>query len=264
MWSATYLGPTLLVFNVNIYYHWEPLLGIAVLLALLVESAGPKPTWLIGVPLIILIGTSGFISNQSPSYHWSFISGRTQFLKTAVIERYRNVPLTSITFVAEAGQLPFWKYSLADPMVQRLTGHPDLQVRYAPYADVSARRLNVDLTNLVVDAEREFIPIQTDDYPIKAISDPPVLLSVSPQTTSAGQVFNLQPNGVAAISIECTNATPQSILLWNGTPLPTFYGNSVSLTALVPKELYAAPGSYEISIATDRGESNKIRFLVRP
>ncbi|HEY4248074.1 MAG TPA: hypothetical protein VGM64_14580 [Lacunisphaera sp.] len=267
IWSAAYLAPTLLVKNVNVYYHWEPMMGVAVLLTLLMDAAGSKFSCAIGLPFLALIGISGYLSNESPSYHWAFISRRTAMVENAIVEPYRNAPLSGITFVAQANQLLFWRFSLADPMMQQLLHKPALEIRYSTYADVANRRVVADPTNLVLDAEHDFTPLVPGSKIAKELSGPlkpPSLISVAPNSTVAGRPFNMQPNGISAISVECNDASPQSILYWNSTPLQTAYGNSGWLTALVPKELYAVPGVCEISIGTNSPASNKVLFHVRP
>ncbi len=151
-------------------------------------------------------------------------------------------------------------------MLQQLMRQPTLEIKYVAYADIVHYRVVADQTHLVLDTENDFAPVQPEvvasQNPAEKLG-PPAIISVTPKTTLAGHPFNPQPNGLSAISIECTNATPRSILLWNRTPLPTFYGNSLWLTALIPKELYATPGTYEISIASDGVASNKVPFQVR-
>ena len=267
IWIVAYLGPTLLIHGVNAYYHFEPMIGIAVLIALIADASNPRFALPCLLPLLTLIGVSGALSNQEPRYHWSHISAQLVSLKGAVIERYRDVSLLSITFAAPDERQVFWRFALADPMLQELTKNHQLQVRYTTYTDVAYRRVSADSQNLILDADNGFTPLSPGTKSDPTIPDnpgPPVIVSVSPNSTSAGQPFNLQPNGVSAFSIECRNASTKTVVYWNKTPLQTAYANSSLVTALIPKELYAQPGTYVISIVNAPISSNCTNFIVLP
>ena|SRR5712692_8369668 len=75
---------------------------------------------------------------------------------------------------------------------------------------------------------------------------PPVLKRVVPSGTRAGQGFNVQPNGQAALCVDCENALPSTAIVWCETSLPTAFGNSHALSALVPAALYARPARVKL------------------
>jgi len=50
----------------------------------------------------------------------------------------------------------------------------------------------------------------------------------------AGQAFNRQADGSAAIVVECANATPGTLIVMGSTLLATSYGNPNLLSAIVP------------------------------
>ena len=85
-----------------------------------------------------------------------------------------------------------------------------------------------------------------------------------PGQTQAGQGFNVQPDGQSALAIGSENASPDTVVVFSGTPLKTAYGNSSSISAIVPAELWARPGRYEVYLKNADGESNRLEFIVAP
>ena len=81
-----------------------------------------------------------------------------------------------------------------------------------------------------------------------AEQSPPAIDALYPSRTRAGQVFNLQPDGSAALAIGCRNATNSSVILWEGRRLDTAFGNANLISAKVPDELFAHRGRYRIEI----------------
>jgi hypothetical protein len=93
---------------------------------------------------------------------------------------------------------------------------------------------------------------------------PPVIESLFPALTSAGAGFNVQPNGDSAIAIACRNATPATVVLWNGEKLVTVFGNNRSISALVPKQRISAPGVVKIELLDSQTgvRSDAVEFTV--
>jgi hypothetical protein len=88
---------------------------------------------------------------------------------------------------------------------------------------------------------------------------PPTLTALSPTSAIAGTV-------ILQLTATGTLYTPQSQLLWNGTPLPTTYVSPTQLTAKVPVSNLAAVGMALVSVASSPGgqTSNAIAFTVLP
>ena len=93
---------------------------------------------------------------------------------------------------------------------------------------------------------------------------PLVLRKLGPDRTRVGQGFNLQPNGESALSVDVDNAAPGTVILLNGAPLATVFGNEHWLTASVPPSAYSRPGRYEIYLKNPVSESNRLEFVVEP
>jgi polysaccharide pyruvyl transferase CsaB len=89
------------------------------------------------------------------------------------------------------------------------------------------------------------------------------LRKLHPSVCAAGVPFNPQPGGWSALVVECDNAAPGTSIVWDGTILTTTYGSRVLLTALVPADLYAVPGTREVYLLNDFGESNRLHFEVQ-
>lgn len=69
-----------------------------------------------------------------------------------------------------------------------------------------------------------------------------------PQSTPAGEIFNPQPGGNAALWVLTPSSPPTAVLTLAGVELPTQVGEGV-VTALVPDPaLYQTPGQYPLEI----------------
>jgi len=93
---------------------------------------------------------------------------------------------------------------------------------------------------------------------------PPVLQQMGPLKTKAGVGFNVQPNGESAIWTIGENITRATVIVWGETQLPSTFGSATSATALVPKELYAKTGQYQICLLDKKTgkKSNSLVFTV--
>ena len=91
----------------------------------------------------------------------------------------------------------------------------------------------------------------------------PAILKLSPDATAAGQPMNRQPDGAAALVIDCARATPDTVVRWNEVLLRTSFGTPEFLTAVVPPELYAKKGAAQVTLLNDFGTSEAFPFTVR-
>lgn len=93
------------------------------------------------------------------------------------------------------------------------------------------------------------------------------ITSYGPDHTKAGVVFNVQPNGGAALWIRLNQSLDgyEAAVELNATLLQgNISGNLV--TAGVPAALYAQPGTYSLRVIARRGarteQSNDVKFIV--
>jgi putative Ig domain-containing protein/IPT/TIG domain-containing protein len=85
----------------------------------------------------------------------------------------------------------------------------------------------------------------------------PVLSSFSPTSTTAGVGVTLTVNG--------SNFSSGSVVLWNGTVQPTTYVNKTKLTALISSALVGTAGTATVAVYTTGkfgGQSNSLTFTV--
>ena len=76
----------------------------------------------------------------------------------------------------------------------------------------------------------------------------PVLLKLHPESTEPGRGFQVQSNGLSALSLECRGVREGAAVVMNGHVLTTTYGSSTHLTALVPESLLARRGTYSVYV----------------
>jgi len=257
-WVALYLGPTLLVRNVQLYYMHESLAGAAVLLGMCLDRAGRRLAGVWWVALV-LIGVNGALSNSSSSYHWQAGASAVQMVQQPVLEAHRGEPLDSLTFITAAGR--FWRWALtADlegPLLPELMERPGLRVRFIDYAELPARQAEADQLNLFFDIDNGFVAYRPDRPP-----PAPVLRQIAPRQATPGTGFNLQPDGQSGLKVLADQATPGTRVFVDETSLATIYANPHYLTALVPAELLTGPGSHSVYLGNGVSESNRVEFVV--
>lgn len=86
----------------------------------------------------------------------------------------------------------------------------------------------------------------------------PIITRIQPEFFRAGQGFNVQPCGNSALVIDCSCVTPETTVVIDGASLPTTFGHDSLLTALVPKELVAEPGSKSVCLVNSFGSSDPV------
>jgi hypothetical protein len=97
---------------------------------------------------------------------------------------------------------------------------------------------------------------------------PPRIDAYGPQNAKAGVVFNVQPDGSAALWVR-TNGTfvHGAVISLDGVKLKTVCKGKVA-SAAVPPSLYAKPGTYPLVITEEVNgqqlQSNTVDFVVAP
>ena len=85
---------------------------------------------------------------------------------------------------------------------------------------------------------------------------PPRILKLYPEMTTAGARFNTQPSGQSAIAVEGSGFAPDSCVLFDGTPLPTAYGNPGLISAIVPDALISTVKTVKVSVRNSEGSTS--------
>jgi hypothetical protein len=88
------------------------------------------------------------------------------------------------------------------------------------------------------------------------------VIRIIPEGTRAGKLFNVQSNGLSAISVLTENATHRSVIVMGGQRLATTFGHPGLLTAYVPPSAFAAPGAVEVVVVDGDVASNAAIFQV--
>ena len=88
-----------------------------------------------------------------------------------------------------------------------------------------------------------------------AIAEPPSITSLNPSTILAGSAeFALTVNG--------SGFNGNSAALWNGSPLPTSFGDVNHLTVIVPANLIASQGAATVVVSDGGTASNTVAFTI--
>lgn len=90
------------------------------------------------------------------------------------------------------------------------------------------------------------------------------LIQMGPTTTKVNEGFQVQKNGESAIWVKGQGFTQNTKIVWGKTILKTYLSNKTTLTAIVPKSLYAKPGQYSIYLVdvVSKSKSNRFTFIV--
>lgn len=257
-WVILYAGPTLLTRNLQIYYMYEPLAGIAVLLGLCLTYAGQRLriAWIVA---LVLVAGNGLISNYTSLYSWQFAANAASQAYEAVRAEYHGQSLKSITFITASK--PFWQWTLtADyqgPLLPYLLRQRDLRVHFMDYTELRQHQPQPDDANLYFDLDNGFIA-----YHPQKVRSALVLRALIPAQAPRSSGFNVQRDGQSALAVVAENATPGTVIVMNERPLVTAYGGPTYLTALVPPEYLAQAGTYAVYLSDGVRESNRIDFAI--
>jgi hypothetical protein len=78
------------------------------------------------------------------------------------------------------------------------------------------------------------------------------LVRLHPARTAPGMPFNIQPDGAAALAVECRNARRGTVIVFGEVTLETSFHSQELLTAFVPAELYRTAGRSAVRLRTPR------------
>lgn len=92
----------------------------------------------------------------------------------------------------------------------------------------------------------------------------PVLSKLYPDTTAAGQGFNLQSDGQSAMGLTGSNFLPGVKVLVNGDPMETNFGDIDRLSCFFAAKHFQRPGRVKVTVRNPDGkESAPVEFLVK-
>jgi hypothetical protein len=91
----------------------------------------------------------------------------------------------------------------------------------------------------------------------------PVLIALHPASAKVGQVFNVQPDGNAALGVDCKDVSGEASIVFGNRPLRAIHSpDNKFLSTTIPRELYSVPGKVSVYIKTAAGESNQLNFSI--
>jgi hypothetical protein len=262
VWVAVYIGPTLVVRNLNVYYLYEPLAGAALLLGWGISVSRASLRW-VWIGVLALMALNAGLSNYQAGYHWSLCASMTVQLRQPIVEELQGQPLESITFVTS--QMELWRFNLIEggPLIPALLRRPDLKIKVVTPEGAAAARLRANANNLVFSLEGGTV-VREASVESATIPHIPFIEALFPSGTRVGQAFNVQPDGQSAMAIACVNCTPTTVVMLDDLPLPTTFGNPTMMTALVPSIAFAQPGHHTIALKNGSGVSNRLEWVVQP
>jgi hypothetical protein len=102
------------------------------------------------------------------------------------------------------------------------------------------------------------------DFTVYPDTEPqPVIAGLYPSGTAPGKSFNPQPGGESALGIGGDKFLPGVALFFDGTKLKTTFGNSTSISGIVPAALFAGAGSHQVwAVNPDGKRSRPLVFKV--
>ncbi len=105
----------------------------------------------------------------------------------------------------------------------------------------------------------------------QVVTDAPTDLKITawgPQRTSAGVIFNAQPDGNAALWVQVNQSLDgsDSVITMDGTVLQSAISGKL-ITAFVPPRFYAKAGVHALHVTMKKGvvfvQSNDVKFVVQ-
>ena len=156
VWIAAYFTPTLLNRNLQIYYAYEALAGIALLVALCLDRSPRRLQWA-WIAALVVVFANGLVSNYKSDYNWQMSARAAGSLQKPLIERYRGRAPKELVFATASR--PFWEFTLQRPMLQELLHAPQLEVRFADRRDIPQPAPN----HLIFDLDRRITYAQGSD-----------------------------------------------------------------------------------------------------
>lgn len=94
---------------------------------------------------------------------------------------------------------------------------------------------------------------------------PTTIIDYGPQSISAGEKFNVQPNGMSAIWLKINIPLQSLVVYFDGRELPTSVNRKGSVSATVPGDLTSNPGKKEVYLVDKffNVRSNPVLFEIR-
>lgn len=145
VWAIVIISPTFLVGNIQIYYIYESVAAIALLLAMALDCHTPKRQFLLTLwaPVLLAIGINGYAHNQNvDAMVWRFVANRVSRINEQIFVPNRNAPVRSLTVIVPTQeQIAFMRYLIWPPgqrqqaMLRSLLTTNEIELRIISYED---------------------------------------------------------------------------------------------------------------------------------
>ena len=89
-----------------------------------------------------------------------------------------------------------------------------------------------------------------------------LLSAFYPGNPSLGGSYTIAGQGAFQLLVNGTGFAISSVVEWNGNPLPTTFGDSTDLVAVVSSDLIATPGKAAITVVSPGATSNAVEFQI--
>ncbi|MBP1745698.1 MAG: hypothetical protein H6Q54_313 [Deltaproteobacteria bacterium] len=271
--SVTLL-PVLIINMTASHYLYAAAIPLSISLAYLVCKPKHRIVYPILLGSICLLLLHGF-ANQA-LFYWTGIHQQKILTSLSTVIRSADLKDSNqledkIVIVEEPGS-PSWilrRVLKAINLEREMEGVQVGTVKMSSYNDYKNRALNTSDKNVMyLFYHKDGSLLLTERFQgTEQASRLLTLKKYGPTDIKAGQVFNKQPNGESALWAETENATSNTVLVLNDTPLEsTPQAGGKLVTATVPKDLYEKSGEYSLYLfdETTNRKSNEMKFIVKP
>jgi hypothetical protein len=93
--------------------------------------------------------------------------------------------------------------------------------------------------------------------------NPPLMRGLEPEVVRAGAPFQAQADGASVLSVHCSDATPETFVLLENTPLSSWAMSPELVCAVVPAALTAVPGAKTVALLNRAGASRPATLAVK-
>ena len=206
LWVGLFIGPTLFVRNVQVYYILEPLAGFSMLLATALDGWKPRSAFVLWAVVLVIGGVNSAVQNQQVQvFSWRFCADQAEAVFEPIATKAAEPETKSIVLLCDGPQrTAFWYYTLTGdgtaPMIPFLANKPELAVTIG---DKNKLRETLAATSsgeivFVESAGKFILYAQPGGEPI---SKPTLaILRLVPSSTPAGSGFNVQPDRRSVVS----------------------------------------------------------------
>ena len=174
VWIGSFIGPTFLIGQNQIYYIYESMAGLAMLLAMSLDGVGRRSGTVFGlwVGVLLLTGWSGFIHGQSvDSYAWRGCTDDAERLYELLSDQEKSRVDAVFVVVSDPQRAINWSYCVGaknGPMLPYLLGDADLTVEFGDSDSVATVRAHAGPKTIILVEDDEGLSIASDTAQVES------------------------------------------------------------------------------------------------